>query len=90
MSTTFGILKENVEHEKLVDKDGDLLDYISRGIFEEVFFRTSRYIWLSTLGPYLADETKVYALDNSQQGVFTIKDCKDLIKKQNQENEDYN
>ena len=38
MSTTFGILLIKVEHEKLVDEDGALLDYISDEIFEPVFF----------------------------------------------------
>jgi hypothetical protein len=37
MSTTFGILTIKVEHNKLVDEDGDLLDYISKEIFEPVF-----------------------------------------------------
>jgi hypothetical protein len=79
MSTTFGILQTKVEHEKLVDEDGDLLEYISREIFEPVFFRGNNNRWLKDWGKLLPDETKVYALDNTQQGIFTINDIKKFI-----------
>jgi hypothetical protein len=39
--------------------------------------------WLTHLGPYISDDIRVYALDNTQQGIFTIKDCKNLINKEN-------
>jgi hypothetical protein len=74
MSTTFGILSIQVEHDKLVDEDGDLLEYISSGIFEPVFFRGNNSRWLNNVGPYLPNELKVYAIDNTQQGIFTIGD----------------
>jgi hypothetical protein len=38
--------------------------------------------WLSDLAKMLPDDTRVYALDNTQQGVFTIGDIKNLIKKE--------
>lgn len=79
MSTTFGILKIRVEHEKLVDQDGDLLEYISHGIFEPVFFRGTNSRWLKNWAEQLDDNTKVYAIDNTQQGIFTIKDCKEFL-----------
>jgi hypothetical protein len=79
MSTTFGILQIRVEHEKLVDQDGDLLDYISREIFEPVFFRGTNSRWLKNWAEQLDDSTKVYAIDNTQQGIFTIKDCKEFL-----------
>lgn len=79
MSTTFGILQIRVEHEKLVDQDGDLLDYISHGIFEPVFFRGTNSRWLKNWAEQLDDSTKVYAIDNTQQGIFTIKDCKEFL-----------
>jgi hypothetical protein len=82
MSTKFGILTQNIEHEKLVDEDGDLLDYISRDIFEPIFFRGINTRWLSAVGEYLPDDMKVYALDNTQQGIFIIKDCKELLKRE--------
>ena len=83
MSTKFGILREKVEHEKLVDEDGDLLDYISKEIFEPVFFRGNKGVnnrWLKDWAKLLPDDHKVYALDNTQQGIFTIGDIKKFIK----------
>ena len=80
MSTKFGILTQNIEHDKLVDEDGDLLDYISRDIFEPIFFRGVNTRWLTAVGEYLPDDMKVYALDNTQQGIFTIGDIKKFIK----------
>ena len=79
MSTKFGILTQNIDHEKLVDEDGDLLDYISRDIFEPIFFRGINTRWLSAVGVYLPDDMKVYALDNTQQGIFTIGDIKKFL-----------
>ena len=81
MSTTFGILNTQVEHDKLVDEDGDLLGYISKEIFEPVFFRGNNSRWLMIYAEYLSDDIKVYALDNTQQGIYTIGDCKKLLEK---------
>jgi hypothetical protein len=79
MSTKFGILTQQIDHEKLVDEDGDLLDYISRDVFEPIFFRGINTRWLSAVGEYLPDDMKVYALDNTQQGIFTIGDIKKFL-----------
>jgi hypothetical protein len=79
MSTTFGILIEQVDHDKLVDEDGELHFYISRTIFEPIFFRRANSRWFNN-GQYLADDLKVYALDNTQQGIYTIKDIKEFLK----------
>jgi hypothetical protein len=79
MSTTFGILTEKVEHEKLVDEDGDLLFYISGSIFEPVFFRGNNSRWLKHFAEHLSDNHKVYAIDNTQQGIFTIGDIKKFL-----------
>lgn len=85
MSTKFGILKENVSHNKLVDENGELYGYISTDIFAPVFVRSmGQSRWLTEFGPYLGDDVKVYALDNSQQGVYTIKDCKELLEREKQ------
>lgn len=81
MSTVFGILQTKVEHEKLVDQDGDLLDYISREIFEPVFFRGTNSRWLKNWAEHLSNDHKVYALDNTQQGIFTIGDIKKFLEK---------
>lgn len=80
MSTKFGILAHEVEHDKLVDENGDLHSYISKSIFEPIFFRGMNSRWLMDLGKYLPDDMKVYALDNTQQGIFTIGDIKKFIK----------
>ena len=86
MSTTFGVLKEYIEHNKIVDEDGDLLWYISENVFEPVFFRSMRNSrWLNALGQHADDNIRVYALDNTQQGIYTIKDCKELLKKEQDE-----
>lgn len=80
MSTKFGILTEEVDHEKLVDNDGDLHFYISKNIFEPVFFRGNSSRWLVSYGEQLTNDTKVYALDNTQQEIFTIGDIKKFMK----------
>ena len=81
MSTTFGILRIEIEHDKIVDEDGDLLEYISENIFEPVFFRSlNNSRWLTSFGPYLDENIKVYALDNTQQGIYTIEDIKKFLK----------
>jgi hypothetical protein len=82
MSTTFGILRDGIDHNKIVDDEGELLDYISENAFEPIWFRTTNSRWLNAVGPFLDDDIKVYALDNSQQGVYTIGDIKEYVKKQ--------
>ena len=75
MSTTFGIPREPIDIE-LGDEDG-VFYYIDTDIFEKVWFRSmGRSRWLSDLAKSLPDDTRVYALDNTQQGVFTIGDIK--------------
>jgi Tfp pilus assembly protein PilN len=79
MSTTFGIPKEPIDIE-LGDADG-IYYYINPDIFEKVFFRSyGNSRWLNDLAKSLPDEIKVYALDNTQQGVYTIRDIKELMK----------
>jgi hypothetical protein len=79
MSTTFGIPKEPINIE-LGDADG-IYYYINPDIFEKVWFRSSgNSKWLNDLAKSLPNETKVYALDNSQQGIYTIGDIKQLMK----------
>jgi hypothetical protein len=79
MSTIFGIPKEPIEIE-LGDADG-IYYYINPDIFEKVWFRSlGNSRWLNDLAKSLPDKTKVYALDNSHQGVYTISDIKQLMK----------
>jgi hypothetical protein len=79
MSTKFGILTEQIDHDKLVDEDGDLHFYISKTIFEPIFFRGNTSRWLTSYGEQFKDDTRVYALDNTQQGIYTIKDIKEFL-----------
>lgn len=49
----------------------------------DVAFRSSwGMMWKNNLAPFLPDDTKVYTLDNSPQGIYTIKDIKDEIQNQ--------
>jgi len=80
MSTTFGVLKLG---QKIVDVND--FDELKEKIIE-VAFRynigngVTSIVWKNDLAEFLPDDTKVIALDNTAQGVFTIKDLKALIK----------
>jgi len=81
MSTTFGIPREPIDIE-LGDEDG-VYYYIDTDIFDKVWFRSRHNSrWLSDLAKLLPDDTRVYALDNSQLGVYTIGDIKYLMKQE--------
>jgi len=74
MSTVFGIykLKENIE---LVDDC--LPENYDDDNFIEVAFRGNRGLsWRNELAEFIRDDVKVYPLDNSAQGVYTIGDIK--------------
>jgi uncharacterized protein (DUF1499 family) len=47
----------------------------------EVAFRSNGMRFINELAHLLPDDTPVIALDNSQQGVYTIGDVKDAIGK---------
>lgn len=80
MSTTFGIPQRQVELSKLVDENGDLHDYIDTSFFEKVFFRSmGNSRWMNSLASRLPDNTPVFPLDNTAQGVYTIGDIKQLL-----------
>ena len=74
MSTTFGI----------VIRDGELLDFESNQRIEEddntdiieVWFRGNfgGSTWTNPLAKFLPPETKVYSIDNTPQGIYTIGD----------------
>lgn len=84
MSTKFGIPIREVDIE-LGDEDG-LFDYINIHFFEAVWFQGNykgQDRWLSSIANRLPDDTRVYALDNSQQGVYTIGDIKKIMEEQN-------
>jgi hypothetical protein len=80
MSTTFGIPLYPLADNILVDEDGCLQPYISENFFNDVFFRGSKSGWLNNWAENLDENTRVYPLDNTPQGIYTIKDCKELLK----------
>jgi hypothetical protein len=83
MSTTFGIPLYPVDDTILLDEEGELQPYISKNFFNDVFFRgngNKNSGWLTEWAELLPDETRVYALDNTQQGIFTIGDIKKFMK----------
>lgn len=79
MSTTFGIPQRQVELSKLVDEDGELYEYI------EVFFRGRYSRWLNPLSSRLSDDTRIFPLDNSAQGIYTIGDARKFLKEKENE-----
>jgi hypothetical protein len=76
MSTIFGIV---VKNGKLLDlppqEDGlELFEDENTSIIE-VAFRSSRGMrWTNVIAQFLPSETKVYPLDNTPQGIYTIGD----------------
>lgn len=80
MSTTFGIIIKYGRELVNLPQDGDYLDVESLEEEEyievvEVYFRGSfGGMWLNPLARFLPKETKVYALDNTAQGIYTIGD----------------
>ena len=81
MSTTFGIPVYPVDDAILLDEEDELQPYISKNFFNDIFFRSFKNSrWLNDFANKLPDDTKVYALDNSRQGIYTIGDIKKLMK----------
>ena len=85
MSTTFGIPQRQIDLDKIVDKDGDLLEYIDTSFFEPVFFRGNNSRWLNPIAELLPDDIMVFATDNSQQGIYTIGDIKKFLNSKNKD-----
>jgi len=46
------------------------------GELVEVAFRTRTIMWTNNLAEMLSDEVPVLAIDNTQQGIYTIGDIK--------------
>jgi hypothetical protein len=85
MSTTFGIPQRQVELSKLVDEDNELHDYIDTSFFEKVFYRGGYSRWLNPLSSKLSDDTRIFPLDNSAQGIYTIGDARKFLKEKENE-----
>lgn len=90
MSTTFGIVikngklldlpEESFEHGLVLPEDIKDEDNVK---IETIAFRSSwGIVWQNPLAEFLPRETKVYALDNSPQGIFTIRDILSEINNQ--------
>ena len=83
MSTTFGIF---VKDGKLVDCEINEFDEFVHPEDDleviEIAFRgnSGRISWDNLVAQFLPPDTKVYALDNSQQGIYTIGDIIEDIK----------
>lgn len=75
MSTKFGIYKKDTEIELVND---DLPDGYPYDDFITVAYRGNGtgIRWLNELAEKLPDNVKVYPLDNTAQGIYTIGDIK--------------
>jgi len=71
MSTTFGI------YVPAAYSEDDKIEVV-------IAFRSSTIRWENPLAHLLPDDTKVEALDNSHQGIYTIGDIRKAIEKQNE------
>lgn len=80
MSTTFGIPRRTVDVRKLCDDEGELLDYVDTSFFEKVFYRSmNNSRWLNSIAHLLPDDTMVWPLDNSAQGIYNIGQIKKFL-----------
>jgi len=87
MSTTFGIPQRQVELDKIIDKNGEIYDYIDTSFFIKVFFRSmGNSRWLNPLASRLSEDTPVFALDNTAQGIYTIGDINKFLKEKDEAN----
>ena len=76
MSTTFGIKIDSDYYSETIDNtDENCVKPIARRIHESMWFT-------DPLAKFLPDSMKVVAMDNDSQGIHTIKDIKNFIKKQ--------
>ena len=85
MSTTFGVYKGDGEIELEDDmlpsnffEDDDMLDEV----FIKVAYRGNQKgynYWKNDLAQFLNDDIKIYPLDNSSQGIYTIGDFRKLL-----------
>jgi len=81
MSTTFGVNISEIEIEIKLNEYDELPEDVHLNIFEPVAIRSYSSIYFSnSIAHLLPDETPVYPLDNSAQGIFTIGDIKKILK----------
>jgi hypothetical protein len=76
MSTAFGIHRLG----KIIDlKDDCLPDYEEQFIQVAIRGNGTGIRWTNDIAKFLPDDLKVYPLDNSAQGIYTIGDIKKEI-----------
>lgn len=82
MSTIFGVLKQGSKANPSYDENDELLvDCLWEDLeyeFEVVAFRYNggTMVWKNSIAYLLSDDTRVWALDNTPQGIYTIWDIK--------------
>lgn len=82
MSTTFGVKIPRDFSNSLQNYVYPEIEYHNDDAFAIVARRSNRIYFLSPIALLLEDSLAVFALDNTQQGIFTIGDIKKQIKKQ--------
>lgn len=86
MSTTFAMFRIPVE----TDEYGNIHTDYSEDDYLEVAFRASHGMsWKNGLGKIqhnFKDDAKVYPLDNTAQGVYTVQDIRNEIDSQENQN----
>jgi len=73
MSTKFGVYKFNKDVQL---EDDCLPDTYDKDDFVQVARRCNGMYWSNDLATHLPDDVKVYPLDNTAQGVYTIGDIR--------------
>ena len=80
MSTTFGIIIKNGKllnlpiQEDILDESGYFQEENSVVVIEVAYRSTGGIIWRNHLAQFLPVDTRVYPLDNTPQGIYTIGD----------------
>ncbi len=77
MSTKFGIPRAVIIQAIVLENDSLPGGFIESD-FIEIAFRNNigAFRWLSDIAAHIPDDTKIYPLDNSAQGIFTIGDVR--------------
>lgn len=88
MSTIFGVIKQGSKANPRYANDELVVNCLWEDLeyeFEVVAFRYNRggMVWKNPIAYLLPDDTKVWALDNTPQGIYTIGDIKKELNEYN-------